>query len=71
MRWLDGIIDSLDMNLSRFQEIVKGREAWKPDNHDHSPRGRHPGAQSHMDLGSITVNKAMEEMEFQLCYFKY
>ena len=28
MRWLDVIIDSLDMSLSKLQEIVKGREAW-------------------------------------------
>ena len=28
MRWLDSITDSLDMNLSKFQEIVKDREAW-------------------------------------------
>ena len=26
MRWLDGIIDSVDMSLSKFQEIVKDRE---------------------------------------------
>ena len=28
MTCLDGIIDSIDMNLSKFQEIVKDREAW-------------------------------------------
>ena len=27
-RWLDGIIDSMDMNLSKLQEIVKERGAW-------------------------------------------
>ena len=27
MRWLDGITDSVDVSLSRLQEIVKGREA--------------------------------------------
>ena len=28
MRWLDGTTDSVDMNLSEPQEIVKDREAW-------------------------------------------
>ena len=33
MRWLDGIIDLLDMSLSNLLEIVKDREAWRATVH--------------------------------------
>ena len=34
MRWLDDIIDSMDMNLSKLQEIVKDREGRRPAVHE-------------------------------------
>ena len=33
IRWLDSITDSMDMNLCKFQEIMKDREAWRATVH--------------------------------------
>ena len=33
MRWLDGIKDSMDMNLSKLQKMVKVRDAWRATVH--------------------------------------
>ena len=34
MRWLDVITDSMDMSLSKLQEMVKDREAWSDTIHE-------------------------------------
>ena len=34
MRWLNGIIDSMDVSFSKLQEIVKDREAWRVAVHE-------------------------------------
>ena len=38
MRWLDAIIGSMDMSLSKFREIVKDREAWHAAVHEIAKR---------------------------------
>jgi len=47
MRWLDGIINSMDMNLGKFQETVRDRKNWHAAVHESQRAGHNLATEQH------------------------
>ena len=56
MKWLDGVTDSMDMGLSKLQEMVKEREAWHATVHGVAK------SQTHLSDRTTTNNSPNNEM---------
>ena len=55
MRWLDGIIDSMDMSVSKLQEMVEDRETWQVAVHGVT-KSWTPLASEHSSTGNLGDN---------------
>ena len=61
MSWLDSVIDSVDMNLSKLWEIVKDREAWRAAVHRREGRKvQEKGCKSHTYQHALSLSLRLQ-----------
>ena len=65
MRWLDGITDSVDMSLSKFQETVKDREAWGAVVHEIAESGRTEQLNNNGELQDVHLGDSMSRIRIR------
>ena len=63
MKWSDGITEPMDMNLSKLQEIVKDREAWRAAVHE--------AAQSQTRVTLKNNNKSLDQKCYSIVHDGY
>ena len=60
MRWLDGIADSMGMNLSKLQEIVKDKKVWRATVHGVTKRvGLDLVTEQQLTMGILSAHSAV------------